>query len=457
MRMRRASWLALIPLLAVAAGAPLAASELPVPQLQYRQRTLDNGLQVLSIEDHASPTVAVQVWYHVGSKDDPQGRSGFAHLFEHLMFKSTAHMHDEQMDRLTEDVGGANNASTGDDVTNYFEVVPSNYLETLLWAEAERLSNLNVDQKNFASERAVVQEEYRQSVLANPYGKLFNAIDPHSFTVHPYRRPTIGSIEDLQAASLQNVIDFHRTFYRPDNATLIVAGDFAPKQLDAWVDRYFGGIARPAAPIPRVTVQEPPRTADRRYTETSATAPLPALALSWLIPSAHTADTVPLQVAAALLSQGESSRLYQALVYRAQVAQQAGAEVDARVGPGLFVAYAILASGHPPAAAEKLLRAEIARLANEPIPAAELDKVKTQLVTAELKQRQTAQGKAFALGQAALIAGDPQRVNSDLAALQQVSAADVQRVLKRYVTGAHSVTIDYLPQANAGARKGDAP
>lgn len=455
MRMRRASWLASITLLA-AVSLPLAATGLSVPPIRYHERTLANGLQVLSIEDHASPTVAVQVWYHVGSKDDPAGRSGFAHLFEHLMFKSTRHMHAEQMDRLTEDVGGANNASTGDDVTNYFEVVPSNYLQTLLWAEAERLSNLTVDAKNFKSERAVVEEEYRQSVLANPYGKLFNAIDPHSFVVHPYKRPTIGSIEDLEAASLQNVIDFHRTFYRPDNATLIVAGDFDPKQLDAWVDRYFGGMPRPTAPIPQVTAQEPARTTDRRYTETSASAPLPALAISWLIPPAHDADVVPLQVAAALLAQGESSRLYQALVYRSQVAQQAGAQVDARVGPGLFIAYAILASGHRPAEAEQLLRAEIARLADAPVPAAELDKVKTQLLTAELKSRQTAEGKAFGLGQAALIEGDPARINTDLVALQKVSAADVQRVLKRYVTGAHSVTIDYLPQPKAaGTRQGD--
>ncbi|PWK92467.1 M16 family metallopeptidase [Fulvimonas soli] len=452
-RLRSAARLAALTLLAGAAGAAAPAAELAVPPIAYHQRSLPNGLEVLSIEDHASPTVTVQVWYHVGSKDDPAGRSGFAHLFEHLMFKSTAHMHAEQMDRLTEDVGGANNASTGDDVTNYFEVIPSNYLETLLWAEAERMSNLNVDEANFKSERAVVEEEYRQSVLAQPYGKLFNAIDPHSFAVHPYKRPTIGSIEDLEAASLDDVIAFHKTFYRPDNATLIVAGDFDPKQLDAWVDRYFGWIPRPAAPIPQVAATEPARTADRRYTETSETAPLPAVALTWLIPPAKDADVVPLQVAAALLSQGESSRLYQALVYRSRVAQDVGAEVDARTGPGLFVAYAILASGHRPAEAEQQLRAEIARLADGPVDAAELDKVKTQLLTQELKQRQTAQGKAFALGQAALIEGDPARVNGDLAALQRVGAADVQRVLRRYVTGAHSVAIDYLPQAKPPAGK----
>ncbi len=447
MHLRPASLLASLTLL-VAAALPLQAAELTIPPIQYHQRTLPNGLQVLSVENHASPTVSVQMWYHVGSKDDPQGRSGFAHLFEHLMFKSTKHMHAEQFDRLTEDVGGSNNASTGDDVTNYFEIVPSNYLQTLLWAEAERLSSLNVDEANFKSERAVVEEEYRQSVLANPYGKMFNAIDPHSYTVHPYQRPTIGSIEDLEAASLQNVIAFHNTFYRPDNATLIVAGDFDPKQLDAWVDQYFGWIPKPATEVPQVTAQEPVRKKDLRYTVTSETAPLPAVAITWLIPpAADSADYIPLQVAAALLSQGDSSRLYQSLVYRHQVAQQVGADADGRVGPGLFSAYAILASGHTPADAEKLLHEEIIWLATQPIPASELDKVKTQLLTSELKQRQTAQGIAFALGQASLIDGNPEHVNTDLAALQKVSEDDVHRVLQKYVTGAHSVTIDYLPQA----------
>ncbi|HEY8329612.1 MAG TPA: pitrilysin family protein [Rhodanobacter sp.] len=454
MLLRPAALLASLALLAAVASPPLAAAELTIPPIPYHQRTLPNGLQVLSVEDHASPNVAVQVWYHVGSKDDPQGRSGFAHLFEHLMFKSTKHMHAEQFDRLTEDVGGANNASTGDDVTNYFEVVPSNHLRTLLWAEAERLSNLNVDEANFKSEHAVVEEEYRQSVLANPYGKLFNAIDPKSYAVHPYKRPTIGSIEDLEAATLPDVIAFHNTFYRPDNATLIVAGDFDPKQLDAWVDQYFGWIPKPATPIPQVTAQEPKRKKNLRYTVTSETAPLPAVAITWLLPPASdTADSIPLQVAAALLSQGDSSRLYQSLVYRHQVAQQAGADADGRVGPGLFTAYAILASGHQPAEAEKLLHEEIIWLATQPIPAAELDKVKTQLLTGELKQRQTAQGLAFALGQAALIDGNPEHVNTDLAALQKVTEQDVHRVLQKYVTGARSVTIDYLPQAAKGEAK----
>lgn len=444
-------------MLAMAMAAPVAAQAMPtaapaashqalkIPPLTYRQRVLDNGLQVLSIEDHSSPTVAVQVWYHVGSKDDPPGRSGFAHLFEHLMFKSTKHMHAEQMDRLTEDVGGANNASTGDDVTNYFEVVPSNHLRTLLWAEAERLSNLNVDEKNFTSERAVVEEEYRQSVLANPYGRLFNAIDPNSFTVHPYRRPTIGNIDELEAASLEDVIAFHDTFYRPDNATLIVAGDFDPTQLDAWVDQYFGWIPKPDTPLPRVTAEEPARTRDRHVTVTSPTAPLPAVAMTWLLPPASSNDSAALEVAASLLAGGDSSRLHQALVYRSGTARQVGVFSDQRMGPGLFTAYAIVASGHTPDEAAEGIRTGIRKLATGSIDAAELDKVKTQLLTDTLRQRQTAQGKAFALGQAALIEGDPAAVNTDLDALQAVTAADVQRVLATYVTGAHSVTIDYLP------------
>ncbi|HEX5420067.1 MAG TPA: pitrilysin family protein [Gammaproteobacteria bacterium] len=425
-----------------------AAETLQIPPIQFHASTLANGLKVLSVEDHSSPTVTVQVWYHVGSKDDPQDRSGFAHLFEHLMFKGTKHMHAEEMDRLTEDVGGANNASTDDDVTRYYEVIPSNYLPTLLWAEADRMSNLNVNEKNFKSERAVVEEEFRQRVLAEPYGRLFNSIDQYSYAKHPYKRPTIGSIPDLEAATLPDVIHFHQTFYRPDNATLIVAGDFDPKQLAAWVDQYFGWIPKPDTPIPQVQVREPTRSEDKRYSETSPSAPLPAVAVTWLIPPASSADSVPLQVAAALLADGDSSRLHQSLVYREQIAQEVDVFAELRVDKGLFLAYAILASGHTPAQAEKGMLDGIKKLADEPIPADELEKVKTELLTDQLKQRETPRGKAFALGDAALIEGDPSRVNTDLEALQAVTAADVQRVLKKYVTGAHSVTIDYLPASS---------
>src|SRR5262249_46053926 len=235
--------------------------------IAYTQRTLANGLQVVAIEDHTSPTVAIQVWYHVGSKDDPAGRSGFAHLFEHLMFKATKHLKAEQFDRLTEDVGGHNNASTNDDFTNYFEAVPSNHLQRLLWAEAERMAHLEVVDETFKSERGVVEEELRQRVLASPYGRLFNAVPKDSYLKHPYKRPGIGSIEDLEAASLDDVIKFHSTYYRPDYATLIVAGDFDPAELTHLVDQYFAPLPKPATPIPHVTETETAWDKDRNYSE----------------------------------------------------------------------------------------------------------------------------------------------------------------------------------------------
>jgi zinc protease len=429
--------------------APALTAPLPVPPLAFRERVLANGLRVVTLEDHSSPTVSVQVWYEVGGKDDPPGRSGFAHLFEHLMFKSTKYLKPEQFDRMTEDVGGMNNASTGDDATEYHNVVPSNHLERLLWAEAERLSNLNVDEASFKSERAVVQEEYRERVLASPYGRFFESFAPRSYTTHPYRRGVIGNVAELDAASLDDVRAFHRTYYRPDNAILIVAGDFDPVEVDRWIDKYFAPIPRPAAPIPRVTTAEPPRVRDAHYKVTGPNVPLPAVAITWLAPSARDPDAAALQVAAALLGHGESSRLHQALVYRGQIAQSAAFGADLRVDTGLLIAYAIGATGASPETLVKALRREVEALAKAPVSAAELAKVKTQLLTAALVDRQTPHGKGTALGDAILLRGDAKRANDELAELQAVTAADVQRVVRQYLTGAPQVTIEYT-QAPGG-------
>ena len=425
--------------------------QVAMPRIKFRERTLTNGLRVLSAVDNSSPTVAIQVWYHVGSKDDPDGRSGFAHLFEHIMFKATRNMKSEMMDRLTEDVGGNNNAFTNPDVTVYYEVVPSNYLETLLWAEADRLSGLTVDEPNFKSERSVVEEEYRQSYLAPPYGMLEYLIEQQSFTTHPYKRPTIGSIEDLDAASLEDVRAFHNTFYRPDNATLVVVGDFDPKQFDSWVDKYFAPISKPTIPLPRVTTREPERTAERRITHYGANVPLPAIAFTYLTPPEKNPDAEPLRVAATILAQGESSRLYRSLIYDQQVAQSADATPDLREDAGVFSFNVVLASGKKPEEGERALLTEIKKIQDAPVSMAELDKAKNQLVTDELRQRETSNGKALALGSSAVLLGDPNRVNTDLTKLQAVTAADVQRVMKKYFTAANRLVIYYLPE---GAKTG---
>jgi zinc protease len=431
----------------VVSSAFSLSAQTKMPQLVFKDRTLPNGLRVLSAVDHSSPTVAIQVWYHVGSKDDPQSRSGFAHLFEHIMFKSTKNMKSEMMDRLTEDVGGFNNAFTADDVTVYFEVVPSNYLETLIWAEADRLSGLNVDDPNFKSERDVVKEEFRQGVLAPPYGMFEYLLQQKSFNTHPYKRPGIGSIEDLDAATLKDVQEFHTTYYRPDNATFVIVGDFDQQELDAWVDKYLKPIAKPNRALPRVQVKEPARTAELRLTEYGRN-DLPAVGLTYLIPRQADNDSEPLRIAETILSQGESSRLYRALVYEQQLAAEANASAELREDHSLFVLTAVLASGKKAEDAERSLLAEIKKLQDQSVTSAELEKAKNQLITDQLRQRETSNGKALALGEAAVLLGDPARVNTDLGRLQAVTAADVQRVMKKYFTDSNRLVLYFLPEAS---------
>ena len=445
--MRRRFLLTLIACAAILAGAVGANAQTKMPRMIYRERTLPNGMRVLSVVDKSSPTVAINVWYHVGSKDDPDQRSGFAHLFEHIMFKSTKNMKAEMMDRLTEDVGGNNNAFTEDDVTVYYEIVPSNYLETLLWAEAERLSGLNVDDENFKSERDVVKEEYRQSILAPPYGKFFYVMQQKSFAVHPYKRPTIGSIEDLDAATLENVQKFHATYYRPDNATLIVVGDFDPKQLDTWVDKYFASIPKPNLPLPRVETKEAERTGEKRFTEYGPRSlQLSGVGITYLVPSEKSPDADALTMMDVILSQGRSSRLYQSLIYQQQIAQSANANADLKEDAGLFELTAIVAAGKKPEDAEAALRAEVKKLQDTPVSAAELEKAKNQIITSQLRRRETNNGKAGALGGAAVLRGDPNRVNTELEKLQAVTAADVQRVANKYFTDQNRYVFFYVPE-----------
>lgn len=440
------------------AAAPEPAKPgVSVPPLHFQHETLPNGLQVYSVEDHSTPTVAVQVWYHVGSKDDPKDRSGFAHLFEHLMFKGNDHLTPDTIDELTENVGGENNAYTAEDVTVYHEVVPSNYLEPILWAEAERMSSLAITLANFNSERDVVEEEYRQRIAANPYGEFFLDTIRNSYAVHPYKRPTIGSIADLNAAKLPEVRAFHSTFYRPDNATLIVVGDFQPNELHNWIEKYFGAVKKPNDKIPRVTVKEPPRQNEKELIEYSPKAPLPAVAITWLAPSVRSDDEPALELAAEILAGGESSRLYQALVYQQQIAQQVSFDANLHEDLGLLTARIILASGKSPATAEKSFNAQLENVLKNGVTPAELAKAKNQFLTGKLLQRETDNGKASALGEAAVIYGNPDRVNTDFAKLETVTPAQIKEVLNRYLAGKKKVTIEFLPQAmKAAAEKKEA-
>ncbi len=448
---------ALLPFAAQAqqtAPAPAAQQQIAVAPLNFTERTLPNGLKVYAIRDTSTANVSVQVWYDVGSKDDPAGKSGFAHMFEHLMFKGTKNLVDEQMDRLTEDVGGYNNASTASDYTNYFEVVPANHLERLLFAEADRMASLVVDEKVFASERDVVKEELRSRVLAQPYGKLFYVYFPNiSYSVHPYARPGIGSIEDLDAATIGDIRAFHATYYRPDNAVLVVAGNFDPAQLDKWVDQYFAPIAKPDRPIPRVTVAEPPRTTAVRKTVYEANTPLPAVLLSYQLPPDNHPDLPALTVLDGILSGGENSRLYRNLVYRDQLVVQADTFLDSRQSTGAYAMYAILAGGKSAEDGEQGLRREIAELRDTPVSAAELAEAKNEILTSALKSRETAEGKASTLAASIIVSRDPKAADQQLAAIARVTAADVQRVARQYLGDNQSAALTYLPEAKGA--KGD--
>jgi zinc protease len=447
-----AAVLSLTAVSAAYAQAPTAQ----VPPIVYKERVLPNGLKVFTSLDRTTPNVTVQVWYGVGSKDDPRGRSGFAHLFEHLMFKATRDMPAENMDRLTEDVGGFNNAFTADDTTAYYEVVPANHLQRLLWAESERMGALVVDQANITSVRALVEEELRQRVLADPYGRFFRfAIPQASYAVHPYKRPGIGSIAELEASTLDDVLAFHQTYYRPDNAALIIVGNFDEAQLNKWVDQYLGALKRPAKPIPRVTAVEPQRTGSKTVTAFGPNVPLPAVATTWLVPSAPSKDTAALTVLDAILSGGKSSRLYNSLVYEQQIAQNAFSSADLNNQAGLFMVGAVMAGGKTVEQGEASLHAEVAKLRNAPPTEAELAKAKTGLIASAVRERETIDGRAQTLGQALEIEGDAARANTDIAALQAVTAADIQRVARTYLRDDRAVTIRYLDESQKKAGQTD--
>ncbi len=437
-------------------GTAARAAAPAIAPLHYQSRTLANGLQVYALRDPGSANVSVQVWYDVGSRDDPRGRSGFAHLFEHLMFKSTRNLPAEEFDRLTEDVGGYNNASTNDDFTNYFEVVPANHLQRLLWAEADRMRSLVIEPAFFTSERDVVKEELRSRVLAAPYGKLFYLYLPEiSYDVHPYARPGIGSIEDLDAATIDEVRAFHAVYYRPDNAVLLVSGNFEQADLDRWVDQYFAPIERPSSKIPRVTVKEPARTAARHYTVYEPNTPLPAVLISYPSPPSSDPDAVTLEVLNAILSRGDSSRLHDSLVYRDRIASQVGSFFDAKQGRGNLAVYAILSGGKDAATGEASLRREVARLRTAPVSAAELKEAKTELLTAALEERETVAGRADELARAIVLAGDAKAADRRLRQIASVTAADIQRVARTWLREGASAAVRYLPEDSQKGAKED--
>jgi zinc protease len=433
-----------------AATQPSSAAVRP-PKLPYEITTLPNGLTLVLSEDHSTPIVHLQLWYHVGSKNERPGRTGFAHLFEHLMFKGSKNVQPEAHTSMISSIGGQSNAYTTEDETVFWETVPSQYLPLVLWLEADRMATLRIDKDTFTNERDVVKEERRMRVDNQPFGRLNEIIYDQAFTTHPYKHATIGSMEDLEAASVDDVRDFYQTYYVPANATLVLVGDFDSTQATQLVAQYVGRVPKAARDVPRDIPKEPAQTQEKRVTLREPW-PLPAVVVAYHITFDGNPDSYPLHIAAKVLSDGQSSRIYEKLVYDKQMAVAAFGNANLIEDPNLFYAVAILQPGHTPEDVTKELIAEVERLKNEPITDHELQRAKNQFARDYIMSRESNQQKATHLAHAVVIHRDIKTADGEFDIFQNISVADVQRVARTYFRPENRMVLTMLPSAKAGAQ-----
>ncbi len=444
--------LALAGAVLVLAGSAAPDTVVRPAKFNYTMTTLSNGLQVVYLEDHSTPIVHAALWYHVGSKDEKAGRTGFAHLFEHMMFKGSRNVRSDQHPSWITSVGGQANAFTDEDSTVYWQTVPAQYLPLVLWLEADRMASLEVTEEKFLYEREVVKEERRMRFENQPFGRLPEIIFDKAFKVHPYKHQTIGSMADLRAASIADVRGFHSTYYVPNNATLALVGDFDTKQAQALVEQYLGKVPRGAA-VPRDIPKEPPHQGEERFTVTEAW-PLPAVVVSYHITYDGHPDAYPLHILAKILSDGDSSHIYRALVYEKQMAVAAFGEAKLIEHPNLFYAVAIVAPGRRPEDVQKELQVQLDRVKTEGITADELNRAKRQFARDYILGRETVQQKALHLAHAIVIHNDIKTADGEFDLFQNVTIADVQRVAKTYFTPESRMLLTITPRGGEPAPAG---
>ena len=416
-------------------------------KLDYTMTTLANGLKVVLHEDHSTPIIHAELWYHVGSKNEKSGRTGFAHLFEHMMFKGSKNVEPEAHPSWISSVGGQANATTNEDATVYWQTFPAQYLPLVLWLEADRLATLRIDEAVFKNEREVVKEERRMRFDNQPYGRLNEIVYDQAFAVHPYKHTTIGSMEDLNAASIDDVRDFFRTYYVPNNATLVLAGDFDSKEALQLVEQYLGRVPKSDKPVPRDIPKEPAKTKERRV-RLEENWPLPAVVVAHHITYDGHPDSYPLHVASKVLSDGQSSRIYRQLVYEQGVALAASGGGNIIEHPNLFFAVAIVQPGKTPEQAADALIAELDRLRKEPISPAELQQAKNQFARDYIFSRESVKDKANILAHAAVIHDDIKTADAEFDIFMNITQADVQRVAQTYFTPENRLVLTILPRGS---------
>jgi len=417
------------------------------PKIQFEKYTLPNGLEVILHEDHSTPIVTVDTWYHVGSGDEQVGRTGFAHLFEHIMFMGSQNVPVGAFDQMLEAAGADNNGSTTEDRTNYYENLPSNALPLALWLDADRMGFLlpTMDLAKLNLQRDVVKNERRQGVDNQPYGRADETILAALYPpTHPYSWPVIGSMADLSAASLDDVKNFFRTYYAPNNATLVIAGDFDPVTVKKLVAQYFGPIPRGPAVKRRTTVPAVIIPRDK-FIVLEDKVQLPRLFYTWPTVKLFAPDDAALDILSLVLANDKNSRLYKKLVYELQIAQNARASHDSGRLDGKFQVDVTPMPGQKTTDIDRVVQAEISNVIKNGISVRELQRAQNSFKASFLNRLASVQGKAYVLNTYNYFAGTPDYVQQDAARYERVTAADVQRVARTYL-GRPKVVLTVVPE-----------
>lgn len=421
-----------------------ADNDLKVPKLDFQDVKLDNGLRVILVPDHSAPVYAIDVCYNVGSRNERPGRTGFAHLFEHMMFQGSENIGKGEHFSLVLNNGGGMNGTTNEDRTTYFEELPKNQLDLGLFLESDRMRALNITQANLDNQRNAVQEERRQGIDNQPYGRAGLDLDNLSYDNFAYKHSTIGSMTDLNAATIEDVKDFFRIYYAPNNAVLTLVGDFNPDEALRQVKKYFGSIPSQPAP-PQVRLDEEPHYGERRETIYDPLARLPEIDMAYHIPPGNTPDNYAVQQLAIVLGQGESSRFYQHLVKEKQLASDVSVQADARIGVSQLYFSANPRPGVKVEDLEKAMDEEIQAVVKNGITAQELAKAKTQLLRQFIERRRSDLFTAILIGNYTVYFNDPNLINTTLDKENAVTLAQVNAATRRFLARDQRTVVITLP------------